>query len=272
MVAPVQGGERASSGGLDRYWTSRPVAKHVMEWALPLLPPDIALVEPSAGDGSFLDAPGNWQRAFDISPCDPRIARSDWFHTNKFDVPAAPWACVGNPPFGSASNLAIRFMKHAVELGASYVGFILPPPWYRAPAQNRAPKNLHLIGSLPLPATGYVLPDGKTVSHDRIFLLWEVRPVLRPKLTTPEAGVGWSPIRLASSTHCLRVAGGNAGAWLPLDGEHNPAAVRYLSVPFQFDEKEASRLMAEAAAHSTVQTYITKHEAIVALLSTRSIK
>lgn len=269
MVAPRKGGERASSGGLDRYWTSRPVAARVMEWLTPRLPAGIALVEPSAGDGAFLDAPGSWQKAFDISPEDPRVESKDWFDTTIADTPPGPWAMVGNPPFGSASNTAIRFMKHAVDLGVSYVGFILPPPWYRAPAQDRAPRNLHLVDFLPLPATGYVLPNGKTIDHDRIFLLWENRERPRPRLATPEVGIVWSPVRLPGSTYCLRTAGGNAGAWLALDGEHNPAAVRWLSVPFVFNKERASNEMKNAAAHSTVQTYITKYEAIMAILAAK---
>lgn len=111
----------------DKYYTPRPLSKHCINKFLEFVNVnDITeVVEPSVGNGSFLDNGIKIDVAYDIDPeiDDARVVIADYI---TLDLPYKRGRLtIGNPPYGSRMNLAQKFFKKAVETG-DYVAFILP--------------------------------------------------------------------------------------------------------------------------------------------------
>ena len=89
---------------------------------------DFTFIEPSAGDGSFIDAlPANKTIAMDIEPRRPSIIQQDYLQWKPPQQPPQTkrYTVFGNPPFGLRGHLALQFINHSYEF-AEYVCFILP--------------------------------------------------------------------------------------------------------------------------------------------------
>lgn len=123
----VTGGARHE---LDKFYTLPAVADSCVSKVRRLFSEADLIVEPSAGDGAFLGALeflGDRVKAFDLVPEDVRVVRQDWFDvTREMLGDPSKLAVVGNPPFGVRSDLAKRFIKHSVDLGAETIAFLLP--------------------------------------------------------------------------------------------------------------------------------------------------
>ena len=109
---------------LDKYYTPIELIKHCIDKTKEVLGDSVTqYIEPSAGDGGWLDMLPKDTLSFDIKPEDPRITKQD-FLTLQLDYKSGR-CCLGNPPFGRALNLARQFYNKATELG-DYIAFILP--------------------------------------------------------------------------------------------------------------------------------------------------
>ena len=111
----------------DKYYTPRSIAESCVNKLLELINVnDITeVIEPSVGDGAFLNHRLYVDKAYDIAPetNDPRVITADYL---TIDLPYKKGrATIGNPPYGSRMNLAQKFFKKAVET-SDYVAFILP--------------------------------------------------------------------------------------------------------------------------------------------------
>ena len=160
-------------------------------------------IEPSAGDGAWLDAmPVN--HAYDIEPKHDNVILQDFI----FDVDeksgkhnlmklksltneerdkvlgsadfkivrrtdGSKVLVVGNPPFGRMGKLAKAFMRKC-ETFADYIAFILPASFTKASVIRQMPKTLHLIYQEDLlDETFRFERDGKKVAT--VFQIWERR-------------------------------------------------------------------------------------------------
>jgi len=85
---------------------------------------DYIFIEPSAGDGSFLDVLPNNTIALDIEPRHKNILKQDFLEWKPKDE-NKNYIVFGNPPFGLRGHLALKFINHAHTF-ADYVCFILP--------------------------------------------------------------------------------------------------------------------------------------------------
>lgn len=155
------------AAGLDQYYTQRPVAAgcwDLLSTALnahgvPLT--RCTVLEPSAGDGAFVDtAPAGAQIvARDLAPARPDIGAAN-FLTDKQAPwnPNAPWRLVvGNPPFGRKASLANAFIARAAEHRAHLVAFVLPLQFRKWSAQSRVPAGWRLIADHDLPEEAFEL-------------------------------------------------------------------------------------------------------------------
>lgn len=119
---------------LQQYLTPAWAAERIMEHYFPDLTEKDSLIEPSAGEGSFLKAfPKKVQACgFEIDEVLAERARrisgrevitGDF---TKLDIKFEPTAIVGNPPF--AMSISMEFIKRAYELlpANGRCGFILP--------------------------------------------------------------------------------------------------------------------------------------------------
>lgn len=109
----------------DKYYTSPELAKYCIEKTKEIIGEKniVEYIEPSAGQGVFLDFLDKPYIAYDIEPEDKRITKQDYLDV---DLKYKKGRCViGNPPFGERMSLAIKFYKKSIQLG-DYIGFILP--------------------------------------------------------------------------------------------------------------------------------------------------
>ena len=113
--------------GKEEYFTLPEVAQDCVDTLLRLYPNSKKFLEPAAGNGSF----SNYLRTkgtvdeFDITKRLDTCVEKNFLETNsttKYD------AVVTNPPFGRASNLAIKFFNHATKF-SDVIAFIVPSSW-----------------------------------------------------------------------------------------------------------------------------------------------
>lgn len=109
----------------DKYYTPSDLAKYCVNKTKEIIGEDniVEYIEPSAGQGVFLDYLDKPYLAYDIEPEDDRVEKADWLGV---DLNYKQGRCViGNPPFGSCNTLSVQFYKKAIKL-CDYIAFILP--------------------------------------------------------------------------------------------------------------------------------------------------
>lgn len=113
----------------DKYYTPPSLAEYCVSKAIEIIGKSniTEFIEPSGGNGVFLDylPEGTW--SVDIEPEDNRIQQGDYL---ELDLPYKRGRCIiGNPPFGVKGNLFLKFYLKSIGI-ADYVAFILPISQY----------------------------------------------------------------------------------------------------------------------------------------------
>ena len=112
----------------DKYYTPYHVVKEVVNTVKGLGLPISNIIEPSAGNGAFIEALSNTFPTvevdyYDLHPEHELIKEQDFL---ALDVPyQKDRLIIGNPPFGNRNSLSVKFYKKAITLG-DYVAFVLP--------------------------------------------------------------------------------------------------------------------------------------------------
>lgn len=165
-----------SKDDLDRFYTNDSLAARLI--------PEVGLdydliIEPSAGAGAFSKQIPNCL-AFDIAPQANGIIQQD-FLEYKYDgpVPRGRILCIGNPPYGRQSSLALKFMKKCAEF-ADTIAFILPLSFKKASVQKKVPATYHLDRELDLDWSSFTL-KGSPYNVPCVFQVWSNKYVERPK-------------------------------------------------------------------------------------------
>jgi len=175
---------------LDQFFTKNEVAKNYVDFMFNYLKKkginneDCVFIEPSAGDGSFLQYLPKQQRiGLDIFPLRNDIIETDFLnwslekrHKNKKII------FVGNPPFGYRSWLALLFMNHAAKF-ADYVFFILPMAFQsdgKGSPKGRV-NGLKLIHSETVPKESFYKTNNAVVKVNALFQVWEKGTQIMPK-------------------------------------------------------------------------------------------
>ena len=128
-------------------------------------------IEPSAGDGVFLDYLPENTIALDIEPRDERVIKQD-FLTWTPDV-TKKYIVIGNPPFGLRGQKALQFINKGFEF-ADFVCFILPP-LFNSDGKGSPKKrinNKYLVFSEDISTNNYIYPDKTLISINTIFQIW----------------------------------------------------------------------------------------------------
>tara|TARA_R100000152_G_C6757525_1_gene181342 strand:- start:47 stop:1039 length:993 start_codon:yes stop_codon:yes gene_type:complete len=137
------------------------------------------IIEPSAGDGAWLDYL-DVDLAYDIDPKHDDVIKVDDFLTYnvKKDIKKKGKVLyVGNPPFGRMGKLAKQFMDKCSKQG-DYIAFILPASFAKVTQIRQLPKYFHLLYQEDLlDETFRFERDGKVVGT--VFQVWEKRDVAR---------------------------------------------------------------------------------------------
>lgn len=157
---------------LDKFYTRKSVANKCYKQYKKIQQQaglDLTLLEPSAGDGIFLDIfqdNNESYLALDISPEDSRIKKQDFF---KFKA-KKKYCVIGNPPFGKRGLLALDFMNKAMEL-SPLVGFIVPKTFCKYSIQKNINHNFMLVSEVDLKDCKYRTGE-KTTTINTLFQVW----------------------------------------------------------------------------------------------------
>jgi hypothetical protein len=132
--------------GLDKFYTIPIYSKKCIDKVIELynIKNWDLIVEPSAGNGSFLNQiPSDNKIGIDICPENENIIKQDFFEyippENKKNI-----LVIGNPPFGRVSSLAIKFFNHSAKW-ANVIAFIIPRTFRKISVQNKLCNLFHLV-------------------------------------------------------------------------------------------------------------------------------
>ena len=142
---------------------------------------DDLIIEPSAGDGAFMESIseiGCYIQFYDIDPMNAGIIKQDFLTLPTEQFASFPKVhCIGNPPFGRQSSLAIQFIKKACEF-CDTVSFILPKSFKKPSLKKSFPLNFHLIAEIDLPEKSFLVND-REYNVDTVFQIWIKQDSLR---------------------------------------------------------------------------------------------
>ena len=138
------------------------------------------IVEPSAGNGAFVDVisaiiEGNDCEFLymDIDSKDKKF-RHDFLKrdiNNKHSSPKRKRCItIGNPPFGKNSSVAIQFFNKASTF-SDVIAFILPRTFCKVTVQNKLDQDFFQVYENRIPETGFTF-QGKSYNVPCVFQIW----------------------------------------------------------------------------------------------------
>lgn len=187
-----QGLEKVRVQGLDKFYTVPSYSKKCIEKVLEMYLEWDLIVEPSAGNGSFLDQlPERYNKiGIDISPDHKDIQRQDFFDfypVSTVDINRI--LVIGNPPFGRVCSLAIKFFNHAAEW-ANVIAFIVPRTFRKISVQNKLHDTFQLVYDEEVPSKPCCFAPPMMVKC--CFQIWEKKTEgKREKIELPTHHVDW---------------------------------------------------------------------------------
>lgn len=144
--------------------------------------PDDLIIEPSAGNGSFITGIKSITSNFifyDLEPDNHQIIKQDYllYDYRIIKKTFSKIHIIGNPPFGRQSSLANKFIKKSCEFCDS-ISFILPKSFKKESLKKTFPLNFHIIFEIDLPDKSFLV-DGVEHNVPCIFQIWEKRTTNR---------------------------------------------------------------------------------------------
>jgi predicted RNA methylase len=170
---------------IDKYYTNAAaveVCLNLVKKSIQIHPNDL-IIEPSAGNGSFIagiQSMSNHFIFYDLEPEHEEIITQDYLLCDcaAFKSNFEHIHVIGNPPFGRQSSLAIQFIKKSCEFCNS-LSFILPKSFKKDSLKKTFPPHFHLIAEIDLPAKSFLV-DGAEHDVQCVFQIWEKRMCNRP--------------------------------------------------------------------------------------------
>ena len=208
--------------GLDKFYTIPTCSKKCIDKICELY--DISkwdlIVEPSAGNGSFLNQiPSINKIGIDIFPEHSNIIKQDFFDysppSNKTNI-----LVIGNPPFGRVSSLAIKFFNYSAKW-ANVIAFIIPRTFRKISVQNKLDNMFHLVYDEEIPNNPCCFSPQMMVKC--CFQIWEKKDTLRQFIDLPTTHPDWEFLKFGpndtngqptpplNADFAMRAYGGNIG-------------------------------------------------------------
>lgn len=172
-----------SRNTIDKYYTNNATVKlcmktfknHVMIYD------DDIIIEPSAGNGAFIDAIKEASKNnmfLDIEPEHSDIITKD-FLTFNTDIKSKfnKVHIIGNPPFGRQSSTAIKFIKHACSFSDT-ISFILPKSFKKDSLKKHFDMSFHLMHEFDIPDNAFIV-DNNAYNVPCVFQIWVKKDVER---------------------------------------------------------------------------------------------
>ena len=212
--------------GTDEYYTKPAVAQMCINAVLPYITPQHTILEPSAGEGVFLNLLTEYKiDAYDIYPKHSKVTKADFL---KVSLLNRPYITIGNPPFGGHStSLAVNFFNKCAIV-SDYIAFIVPKSFRKQSIQNRLDLNFHLIHDEECPKDSFTF-KGENWDVSTCIQVWEKQIFAREKLnfkgkyfTAHKSGT------LEPGDFYMRFYGRNCGIILPDDYSGSLNTVRII--------------------------------------------
>ena len=170
---------------IDKYYTKPTIVEKCINMTVEHLSItcDDFIIEPSAGNGSFIDGIKQLTTNhlfYDLEPEHDEIIKQDYLLFDCDTTIQTPYNkihIIGNPPFGRQSSLAIKFIKKSCEFCHS-ISFILPKSFKKESMKKSFPINYHLILEYDIPDNSFLV-DNKEHNVPCVFQIWEKKDVNR---------------------------------------------------------------------------------------------
>ena len=175
---PVKQSKGLKRNTIDKYYTKDTTVKQCIELISKYITinPDDLIIEPSAGNGSFIESIKTMTYNYlfyDLEPENEEIEKLDYLYYDETIIQSTYKYIhiIGNPPFGRQSSLAIKFIKKSCKFADS-ISFILPKSFKKDSLKKTFPLNFHLMLETDLPNWSFLV-DG--IEHDVpcIFQIWK---------------------------------------------------------------------------------------------------
>lgn len=156
---------------LDKFYTKTEIAIQCHELFINKIDKNNHYIwlEPSAGNGVFLDCIQNNKIAIDIDPQRNDITQCDFFQWNP--NLNNKYVALGNPPFGKNSSLALKFLNRLAEF-CNYIGLILPRTFQKIQWHSKINPKIKLIDETILPLNSFEFM-GIDYEVPTIFQIWQ---------------------------------------------------------------------------------------------------
>jgi len=169
---------------IDKYYTKTTVVEiclNLVQKYIQIDPNDL-IIEPSAGNGSFITgikSLTNNFKFYDLEPDNDEIIKQDYllYDHDNIEIGNNKIHIIGNPPFGRQSSLAIKFIKKSCKFCDS-ISFILPKSFKKDSLKKTFSLNFHLIFEIDLPDKSFLV-DGVEHNVPCIFQIWEKQAINR---------------------------------------------------------------------------------------------
>jgi hypothetical protein len=194
---------------LDHFCTRPDIAKKCWDIFLRYLKKekvklsDYTFIEPSAGLCAFYNLlPKNRRIGIDVVNSNPNLIHQDflsWYPKDK----TKKYICVGNPPFGYRSWLALSFVNHA-GLFSDYIAFIVPMAFQsngKSNVKDRI-KNFNLVHQSSLPQDSFIDVEGKSVKINALFQIWKKGNKIKKKEKTCDDYIDLFTVDLRKERKC----------------------------------------------------------------------
>jgi predicted RNA methylase len=170
---------------IDKYYTSPTIVNQCITFISQNIPIDKQdlCIEPSAGNGAFIDGIKTiftHHRFYDIDPHHTEIVPLDYLQMDETTLNADQYRkihCIGNPPFGRQSSLAIKFIKKSASYCDS-ISFILPKSFKKDSLRKHFPLAFHLEYEYDIPDNSFLV-DNATYNVPCVFQIWIKKDILR---------------------------------------------------------------------------------------------
>lgn len=149
--------KRAAGTVHDQFFTRPEVADQFATWvkSQPFYKNVTKIIEPAAGNRDLAKNFPNIEM-YDLDPQSPEVSAQDFFNSQHKYQPG--FLTVMNPPFGKASDLAIKFFNKAATY-SEYIAQIVPRTFRRSGIQDRLAGNFELVDEYILPKGSFYLPS-----------------------------------------------------------------------------------------------------------------
>lgn len=140
-------------------------------------------------------------------------------------------AVVGNPPFGFASSLAVKFFNIAAGCPqVSTIAFILPRTFRKQSIQDKLDAWFSLVHDCDIPPNSFLL-DGKPYDVPCCWQVWARQSSERTVPGTPDVSRLIQYVRSQDDADlCIRRVGGRAGQILPGGEKYSPTSTLFVKL------------------------------------------